>query len=604
MELISIVRIAEMSIMLVLFLVFAYLNVMNKQKYSRIWTLTCGLFFTQRAVGFLNAVGVHFWALRLFRLMLYWIALYMFIYGVCKHIKKPMNKWWIKIWIILSIFSIAMYIYSQSRFVSISLSCLGICFMWGGIDILKGRKEHEKGRAIVGYSIIIWGFIDIWIYYILNNTLFGKVVRIADTTNMLLFTFGILILHYETLLNNIQKSKDGYKCLIENIPNGIFVEVDRKNVFSNKAAQEILKAENKEVLLGMDIYGCMLFNNKENVGESFENVTYGEAYPLKELKMKRLDHTFVEIEGIIIPIMHNGKEARLLIVKDITGRKEAEVLNQKIEEKTKQLKDMEELERVRNDFFANISHELRTPLNIILGTLQLRNLKNEEKDKNYIEEKHIMMIQQNSYRLLRLINNLIDITKIDSGFYELNLVNCNIVNIVEQISQSVADYIKNRGIEFIFDTDVEEKILDCDLDKMERIMLNLLSNAIKFSKKGGTIAVSIQEHSDSIKIIVKDEGIGIPKEMQSIVFQRFKQVDNIFSRGKEGSGIGLSLVKLLVEMHGGTITLDSELGKGSEFTIEIPNQVTSEKNITEEVYMFDQMLIERINVEFSDIYAS
>ena len=185
----------------------------------------------------------------------------------------------------------------------------------------------------------------------------------------------------------------------------------------------------------------------------------------------------------------------------------------------------------------------------------------------------------------------------------MNLENHNIVNIVEEITLSVVPYIEQKGISLQFDTDVEEKIMGCDVDQMERVILNLLSNSIKFTKYGGKIMVNFYDKGNNILIIIKDTGIGIPKNKLHMIFERFGQVDKSLARNHEGSGIGLSLVKSIVEMWGGNISIESEYGKGSTFTIEIPVTVLSEKNsYSKENDSISLDLVERTQVEFSDIY--
>jgi signal transduction histidine kinase len=201
------------------------------------------------------------------------------------------------------------------------------------------------------------------------------------------------------------------------------------------------------------------------------------------------------------------------------------------------------------------------------------------------------------------VANLIDITKIDAGYFNVNLENCDVVKVVEDITLSVAAYIEHRDISLIFDTDIEELILACDPDKIERIILNLLSNAVKFTPKGGSIYVNLQDKADRIMIVVKDTGIGIPKDMCESIFERFVQVDKTISRNREGSGIGLSLVKSLVDMHEGGISLTSEEGQGSEFIIELPKKILDSKpSVLENGFMDEKQKVEKINIEFSDIY--
>lgn len=269
--------------------------------------------------------------------------------------------------------------------------------------------------------------------------------------------------------------------------------------------------------------------------------------------------------------------------------------------------DSEEAQINKTDFFTNLSHELRTPLNIIFSSLQVLNLKIESiKDISCQESisKYTNIAIQNTYRLLKLVNNLIDSNKITSGYFEFNPQSYDIILFIENICQSIVEFAKTKNIEIIFDTEVEEKIMLFDLDKMERIILNLLSNAIKFSKDGDKIDIFIREIDEIIEIKISDEGIGIPENKLNCIFDRFKQVDNKHVRKGEGSGIGLYLVKSLVDMHNGDVYVESKLGKGSTFTIKIPIKYGIEEN---DLIILDKKInesyVEKIKVEFSDIYV-
>jgi methyl-accepting chemotaxis protein len=214
----------------------------------------------------------------------------------------------------------------------------------------------------------------------------------------------------------------------------------------------------------------------------------------------------------------------------------------------------------------------------------------------------VNIIKQNCYRLTKLINNIVDLSKIESGFFKLNLSNENIVEVIEDIVQSVSEYIKTKKINIIFDTNTEEKIIACDTEKIERIILNLISNAIKFSNPGGSIFVNVFDKDDTVEITVEDTGIGIEKKHLNDIFGRFQQVDKSLSRNAEGSGIGLSLVKSIIEMHGGKISVDSEVGKGSVFKVELPVRIVENSKVIEKTKQMNNK-IQMINVEFSDIYS-
>ena len=261
---------------------------------------------------------------------------------------------------------------------------------------------------------------------------------------------------------------------------------------------------------------------------------------------------------------------------------------------------MKKHEEVKNEFFANISHELRTPLNIFYSTLQLLDIKSNDMSVDFrqVYENNKQYLKINCKRMLRLINNIIDITKIDVGFTKAKFTNCDIVRVVEDITLSVINYANNKNINIVFDTEVEEHIIKCDSSMIERAILNLLSNAIKFTKENGNIFVNLYKDENWVHIIVKDDGIGIPISIQNIIFERFVQGDKSLTRLNEGSGIGLSIVKSIVELNNGEIYLDSDEENGTEFEILLPN----EKLEGDEYEYNHEIDIDKIELEFSDIY--
>ena len=174
------------------------------------------------------------------------------------------------------------------------------------------------------------------------------------------------------------------------------------------------------------------------------------------------------------------------------------------------------------------------------------------------------------------------------------------MSIVEEITLSVAEYMSGKGIELVFDTVTEEEIIACDPDKIERIMLNLLSNSVKYTNQDGKIRVYIDIVEDKVVISVEDNGIGISKEKRDMIFERFTQVDNILTRQTEGSGIGLSLVKSLVQLHGGTIQVESIINEGSKMIFTLPRIQVDGEVVLEDCNEFGR--IEKCNLEFSDVY--
>lgn len=316
---------------------------------------------------------------------------------------------------------------------------------------------------------------------------------------------------------------------------------------------------------------------------------YVTEYRCKNGKYKLLECNYKKLEKETLAIF---------TAKDITER-------EKLKIQKKNLEDAIHLESLRSEFFATVSHELRTPLNIILATLQLIENENHHTQSVSVKQnKYNKIIRQNAYRLLKLINNIIDMTKIEDGYFNIKLGNYNIISLIESIADSTIDYMNSKNIDFIFDTEIEEEYIACDPDLIERIVLNLLSNSVKYCNPEvkSIICVNISLEQDFVVLHVLDNGIGIPAEKLEVIFKRFIQVDNALSQKKEGSGIGLSLVKSLVEMHNGSIHVKSQLNKGSEFIVKLPRKTIPNQELEEVNEKLLDNSINKLNIEFSDIY--
>ncbi|MGH4050609.1 MAG: ATP-binding protein [Clostridium sp.] len=310
----------------------------------------------------------------------------------------------------------------------------------------------------------------------------------------------------------------------------------------------------------------------------------------KDLEFKHLNTDTTYLDSTQTPIFENGEMKYIYHTAiDVTTEINSNLV-------------MEKALKLQGEFLVNISHELKTPLNVIFATVQLFNRfcnngsLDDQKDSII---KYVECIKQNSYRLSKMINNIVDLSKIEAGFFNLYLSNNNIVEFVEHIVMSVTNFTDSKGLNIIFDTDVEEKIIACDPEKLERVILNLLSNAIKFTDNGGEIFVDIKDKNKFIEISVTDNGIGIEPKNLDMIFDRFKQIDKSLERNSEGTGIGLNLVKSIVELHGGNISVESEFGKGSKFIVKIPSRTVSTEDTlyTKKVKNADQS----IRVELSGI---
>ena len=269
--------------------------------------------------------------------------------------------------------------------------------------------------------------------------------------------------------------------------------------------------------------------------------------------------------------------------------------NRKLSSDESSLMSINELLKNNDQYLLNIIHDLRSHLNVITSAAQFME-HNYKDDKNL---KCIEIIKRNSFKMLKLINNLIDSNKIKNNYYKLNKKNIDIVPMIENTISCIEKFASERNINLIFDTNEEECIMAIDPEAIDRVIMNLLSNAIKFSNENSEIYINLLVKDKEIELSFKDEGCGISKEEKERVFERFyqgKNNDNI-----EGSGIGLNLCMLFVKAHGGKLLLESEINKGSIFTVILPRKI--EENI--ETIKEGSNLINKnqeIEIEFSDTY--
>lgn len=298
------------------------------------------------------------------------------------------------------------------------------------------------------------------------------------------------------------------------------------------------------------------------------------------------------------------EEGILVYWMDITERKKQQekVLNAEREKNEALQKTIE----MKDEFLSLISHEFKTPLTVINSAIQAMKLLCRDelsgKANNFLNK-----ILQNSNRQLKLVNNLLDITRINAGQLKINKVDLDIVLLTKSITESIRIFAEQKGISLSFSSTLMKKVTGMDGEKYERILLNLLSNAIKFTPKGKSVSVRVSQKVVSGKcmvcIQVRDHGVGIPSDKMDVIFERFGQVDSSLSRQAEGTGIGLHLVKMFVELLDGKIMLDSRLGKGSTFTLLFPihkvNSTPIEHMIRE---ISDNRLIQATSIEFSDVY--
>ncbi len=251
--------------------------------------------------------------------------------------------------------------------------------------------------------------------------------------------------------------------------------------------------------------------------------------------------------------------------RELRGRIRLEEATQQLQESNEKLKTLDEL---KTQFFANINHELRTPLTLMLAPLKTI-LEGRMGKISATLRDTLETMQRNGYKLLKLINNLLDLNKLEEGQMRLKIKTVNFLDFVNSMLSSVKPLADQKKIRLYYQHPPHDVDLVIDPDQFEKVVLNLLSNALKFTPQGGKITLYVEDRDDTITMTVEDTGIGIPANMLESIFDRFSQVDGSKSRSHEGTGIGLSLAREIVRLHGGAIRAESDLGKSSRFIVDM-----------------------------------
>ena len=378
---------------------------------------------------------------------------------------------------------------------------------------------------------------------------------------------------------------------------GVIAADDLKFTYVNQHTFQFLKEQRMDVHTELDILGKSLFDfyrsadagkiRQEILDAIKSRVPYVHTHQALLNGEKKYTKTIFQPMG-----GEDGQMERVVLIGiDMTDEETAK-------------REMETLLTAQEEIFVNTSHELKTPLSVIFSGAQMANLYlRGDSPEDHVAD--LLALNRttigNCYRLMKLINNILEISKIESEMHDLNLCDYNVVGVIDDIVDSVAEYTKSQDIRLLFDPAVEELILAVDVYKFDRILLNLISNAIKFSPEGTTILITLSTTEDEVQISVKDEGVGMKQKELGDIFKKFIQLNNNLNRPSEGTGLGLPLAKLLTEMHGGTLSVESALGKGSTFTIELPIQRmgTASGPCGSK---FDQDKSEIVKYELSDIY--
>ena len=407
----------------------------------------------------------------------------------------------------------------------------------------------------------------------------GRIVELV-TNNIklndedLLISIVIDITELENTIMNIEQSEKTYKLLLQTLPEGIVIvnPTTKKHIYRNEASIRMLKTIGLEKL-------------NESIKTYLKEENYGNFRRFTIDKLNNVD--------ISLAIVKREEEGSLIVVFRML---DCEFKSIQLE---KELNRIKEKNKFKTEFLSNVAYDIKKPINKIFETNN-NLIENKGKYNSENINNHTRLVKQNCYRLIRLLSNVEYVSRIDNGTCTLELRKCDIVKLVENIVKISKTYTDKKGIDISFKSEVNKKILSLDIDKVEKIILNILSNAIKFTDTGGKIDINLYMHNEQVCISIKDTGIGIPKDKTEVIFENFEQLDTTLSRGCEGTGMGLSVVKKLANLNNIKINVESELNKGSEFIITLPNNIVSKNIKLQDKFAQD----EKIDIEFSDIYLN
>lgn len=299
--------------------------------------------------------------------------------------------------------------------------------------------------------------------------------------------------------------------LLNLLPHGVLLLKGTTISFANKSFRQLFGVESDDNLTNTNVFNILPKEFKAIFNKQLNNLYIGNDDSNLRNRFSFNSEKKLDLEYSVFHHIFNNEDYALVIFEDITERKEAHdiLATARVEEENEQLKI---------GFLANISHELRTPISLIYSAIQVQEGYMASGDIAQLQ-RYSKVIKQNCFRLLRIINNLIDATKIDASYFKANMKYMNIVQVIEDCTLSVVPFVESKTMSLVFDTNIEEKYMYFDPDLMERIILNLLANSVKYGVPNGEIYVSLCDCSDYLNLIVKDNGIGIPEDKLDLLFE-------------------------------------------------------------------------------------
>ncbi len=420
--------------------------------------------------------------------------------------------------------------------------------------IESDKKAWEEGKPTHFVEKIDKGKNKRLIFDIVKVPLFNK-----DGSRKGLILFGRNITQLVEAQKQIEESEEKFRSVWENsIDPMCLQDINQRLVYVNKAFCEMVGLKRDEII-GRKI--TEIISVKERASKNYRKAFREEKFPRyhqTEITLKNGTTKIVELSNSFIKLK-DGRRLLLTIFRDVTEHR------QLIEELTLAKEKAEEINRIKTQFFLYMSHELRTPFMGIIGYAQLI-------EEGNIDEKYKEMarkILKTSSRMIDTLSNILDLTKLEFDKEEAHIEKIDVIKLIEETRDNFINMARIKNLKFLLDLPDYPIIMETDFRMITSILNNLVNNAIKFTEKGH-IKITARIRKEKLILKIKDTGIGIPEEKQKIIWDEFRQVSEGTTRTYQGSGIGLTIVKKYVKMFSGKVSLKSQVGKGSTFTVELP----------------------------------
>ena len=402
---------------------------------------------------------------------------------------------------------------------------------------------------MVMYTLVLMNNIVNIPYNILFKDLFEKGTEMGNLNTKIVEKNKEL----EFSQNIVMKKEKIFKSFFQNVPIPLII-LNKETLRIAFANSSFINVENKSLKSIINKKITSVINIDEG---KFNNLNYSEGKRILRGSISNEgDLKYFDIELID---SSTSSDEIILILNDVTSKVKVDSMKEAIQNKMLE-------ENLKRDFLSNISHDLKTPINVIYSATQLEEclLKNNNIDGL---KKYNTISKQNCISLIRLANNLIDTSRIESDYISANLKVKNIVEIIENIIATLVDYAHNNNVDLIFDTNEEEVYVELDEDFMQRIIVNLISNSIKFCNYNGMIKINVRAYYKKVLVSVQDNGIGMEEEFIKDIFNRYSMGKNNEAKSNKGTGIGMFVVKRLMEIQNGNVFVNSKIGEGTRFDL-------------------------------------